>query len=44
MILLGTDEDQIELSKALHAGVAAYVLKHEEVSHICDLIEAVLRG
>ncbi|MDQ3898415.1 MAG: response regulator transcription factor [Actinomycetota bacterium] len=44
VILLGTDEEQIDLPKALDAGASAYVLKDEKVSHICDLIEAVLRG
>ena len=44
VILLGTDEDYIDLPKALHAGAAAYVLKHEELSHICHIIGAVLRG
>ncbi len=44
VILLGSDEDYIELPKALHAGACAYVLKHEELSHICHLVDAVLRG
>ena len=44
VILLGTDDDHLDLPRALHAGASAYVLKHESVSHMCDLIEAVLRG
>ncbi len=44
VILLGTDEDHMDLPEAIHGGASAYVLKHEEVSHICDIIEAVLRG
>jgi DNA-binding NarL/FixJ family response regulator len=44
VILLGTDGFHMDLPKAVHAGACAYVLRHENASHICDLIDAVLRG
>ncbi|HEX2193086.1 MAG TPA: response regulator transcription factor [Acidimicrobiales bacterium] len=43
VILLGTDEDQVDLPGALHAGARAYVLKNDKASDMCEVIDVVMR-
>jgi two-component system nitrate/nitrite response regulator NarL len=44
VILLGSSETQIDLTESLSAGACAYLLKHDDVAEICDVIRVVLRG